>query len=238
MSTLKFLWFDLGMTLVRRNREEIMKEYLKKFNIDASLSMLEKAYHLADKKYMKNRKEYEREGRMNFLKLYFKDFALISGVGIDSCELLKIFEDEALVKKSCWKCFEFTHDVLGKLRKNYSLGLISNWDNTARSVLRQNDIDRYFDHIVISEETGYEKPDREIFEFALGVSGAKSQESLYIGDNYYDDVVGSAKVGMKSLLINKYGNYGIEEIDHTVIFGIHELPELLSTFFCDERQLV
>lgn len=51
---------------------------------------------------------------------------------------------------------------------------------------------------------------------------------MYVGDNYYDDVIGSSKVGMESCLINRFGNVGIEEIDSVrTISSVADLPRLL-----------
>ena len=40
---------------------------------------------------------------------------------------------------------------------------------------------------------------------------------MYIGDNYYDDAVGSRKAGMQALILNRFGNMGVEEIDDAPI---------------------
>jgi len=46
--------------------------------------------------------------------------------------------------------------------------------------------------------------------------------------NYYDDVIGSSRIGMDILLLNRYGHDGIEEIsDAVVITGLSEIIDLL-----------
>jgi len=235
MSKVKNIWFDLGFTLVKLNREELMCSFLSKRGYEIQMGVLEKTYHLADKKYMRNRSEYLSAENGFSYERYFTDFAKllkdeIENFTLDDNEFMNIFTEEEYKDKACWHCFDFTHDVLSKLSgEGYTLGLISNWDNTARTVIKINNLEKYFDYIVISEEIGVEKPDRRIFEHALSVSGQKVGNCLYVGDNYYDDVVGSRKVGMKSLLINRFGNFGIEEIDHPFIFGIYELPDILKS---------
>ena len=50
-----------------------------------------------------------------------------------------------------------------------------------------------------------------------------------MGDNYYDDVVGCRKVGMRSLIVNRFGRLGTEEItDCDFITGLGELLALLD----------
>lgn len=134
-------------------------------------------------------------------------------------------------QKRGWKCFPFTHHTLQALRDmGYTLGLISNWNDTAHAVLEENNLTQYFQSITISSELGIEKPDSRIFEAALNNTGFKGDECLYVGDNYYDDVVGARTVSMDSVLINPYGNLGIEELDSSVrvINSIEVLPSLLK----------
>jgi len=61
---------------------------------------------------------------------------------------------------------------------------------------------------------GAEKPDAAIFEAALQQTGYEAGQVLFVGDNYYDDVVGAQKVGIDCLLLAPYGTLGMEEIHH------------------------
>ena len=62
-------------------------------------------------------------------------------------------------------------------------------------------------------QVGVEKPDPRIFRQALELSGDSPEECLYVGDNYYDDGVGAAQVGMAFCILNPAGRLGIEELD-------------------------
>ena len=85
------------------------------------------------------------------------------------------------------------------------------------------------DTIVISSEIEIEKPDVKIFEYALSISGADRKLSLYIGDNYYDDAIGSAKAGIDCILVNPYGTLGMEEIKNIeIIPSVAELESVLG----------
>ncbi|WP_053242938.1 HAD hydrolase-like protein [Clostridium sp. DMHC 10] len=65
--------------------------------------------------------------------------------------------------------------------------------------------------------------------FALKRANVEPDECLFVGDNYYDDIVGSSKVNMKSLLINPYGKVGIEELNYAyIISNISELPKFIE----------
>jgi putative hydrolase of the HAD superfamily len=56
-----------------------------------------------------------------------------------------------------------------------------------------------------SEQAGAEKPAAQIFLAALQQVGIRPDDSLYVGDHYQSDILGARAVGMKALLIDRYG---------------------------------
>jgi putative hydrolase of the HAD superfamily len=94
---------------------------------------------------------------------------------------------------------------------------------------RQGILDR-FEALIISSEVGCEKPGERIFRLALDAAGVPAAQCLYVGDNYYDDAVGAASVGMPCLVVNRFGRLGIEEIDagQPVIRDVREVERHLG----------
>lgn len=142
------------------------------------------------------------------------------GLNLNVCELDAYWEEVKKKMDNYWLPFNGVADVLDTLKKDsIGLGVISNWDCTARDVLSDAGLIDYFDHLIISCEVGVNKPDAAIFTLALQTAGVKAQECMYVGDNYYDDVLGSRKVGMEAVIINRFGTLGIEEINDCPIIG-------------------
>ncbi|MBP3040316.1 HAD-IA family hydrolase [Bacillaceae bacterium Marseille-Q3522] len=220
---ISFIWFDLGYTLVYMNREQIYQKKLREYGIDKSMEELKLAFHLADKFFMREYPGLLGQGREKYARKYHKVLH----------KFLRIEELPEMLHQSekpvHWKTFPETLLTLQNLKNSgFGIGLISNWDHTAKDVLKQTGIFPYLDHVVISSEIQIEKPAEKIFQYALQQAGVSAEECLYVGDNYYDDVVGSRKVGMQSILINPYANKGIEELgDIQVISNIKELHSLL-----------
>ncbi len=52
--------------------------------------------------------------------------------------------------------------------------------------------------VVISEEVGYLKPDRRLFEYAERLSGAEGGSILYVGDSWRSDVLGALDAGWRA----------------------------------------
>lgn len=95
-------------------------------------------------------------------------------------------------------------DLLDALAGQCRLGIVTN-NSTAEQIekLRALDIAGYFDTIVISEDVGVTKPDPKIFAIALERIGAKPHETVFIGDNWANDIVGATAVGMAAVWLGR-----------------------------------
>ena len=104
-----------------------------------------------------------------------------------------------------WTLFPETQEVLAELkRRKLKLGVISNFDNRAYSVMQSLKILHFFDAVTLSSETGYCKPDREIFDAAVRALGIQhAAEVLLVGDSLRDDVEAAMKAGLSAVLIDR-----------------------------------
>jgi HAD superfamily hydrolase (TIGR01549 family) len=96
-----------------------------------------------------------------------------------------------------------------KLKKNYSLSIIS---NTNYALLVKNNLEKMgiyndFDLIITSVEHGTMKPNPEIFHDTLKKLQVNPANAMHIGDNYTDDYLAAIDAGMKSLLIDVEKKY-------------------------------
>ena len=107
-----------------------------------------------------------------------------------------------------WVLFPETIEVLDELKhRGLKLGVISNFDDRIYAVMRSLGILTYFDTITISSETGYSKPDRQIFEAAIRALNEPPPKILLVGDSLTDDVEAAARAGLAALLIDRAGRY-------------------------------
>lgn len=232
-STKKAIAFDLGYTLVTNNRVQLHQQFLRNQGIELEEEIIRRAYHLADKKFMRAYPKVISTGwdyyfpwfvgKVNFLLGH--QFNLIEQTNFMKQEIDRLWQSG----QSFWTPFPWTVDTLQKLREqNFRLALLSNWDASARPILSFLELDELFDVIIISDEFGCEKPDPSIFQELLLQLNCSSEEVVYVGDNYYDDVPGAAEVGIATLLLNPYGRLGMEELNYTpVVPDIRHLLELL-----------
>jgi putative hydrolase of the HAD superfamily len=143
-------------------------------------------------------------------------------------EELKQIADESVER---WqKYIRPADDVLEVLRilsLEKKIGLITNFDHSphVRKVLASSSLNNYFELILISDEAGYEKPDRKIFQRAIEHFGIKPEEAIYVGDNIVDDVLGSHQAGLNPVFINRNSKSHEHENQNSQAI-ISQLPDL------------
>ncbi|MDI2587086.1 HAD family hydrolase [Psychrobacillus sp. NEAU-3TGS] len=124
--------------------------------------------------------------------------------------------------------YEETFEVLDQLKDKYTLLLMTNGSPSLQYTKLEisPEIAPYFDHILISGAFGRGKPDPSIFEHALDLVGITADEALMVGDNLMTDILGSSKVGMRSVWINRENKPASEEVEPT--YTIENLRELFA----------
>ncbi len=102
--------------------------------------------------------------------------------------------------------FPDAHETLQYLQSKYTLHLISNGFSESQDIkISKTNIGGYFQHIIISETIGVNKPDKAIFEHALKLASTTKEESLMIGDSLEADVRGALNFGMDAIYFNPAG---------------------------------
>lgn len=225
----KYIWFDLGYTLLKLKREKLFQDVLKEIGFGISTDKIKQAFHLTDKLFMRMYPGTLGKKRSFYMPMYLGNLIYILGIRTDICSLYELWKKQLENPYKVWTPFENVETELKKLAsEGYSLGVISNWDKSAVPLLEQFELIPFFNDIIISSEVGYEKPDPEIFQIALNQADVSAEDCLYVGDNYYDDGIGSRKVGMDFVIINPYEKLGIEELeDCNIIPDISHLWEFL-----------
>jgi len=104
-------------------------------------------------------------------------------------------------------CPESSHQTLAQLgARGYRLGLITNRNSAERliTLLDELNLRSYFDLVLASGEVGAQKPDPGIFAAALERIDASPGSSVYVGDNYWADVVGAQRAGLIPVLLDPH----------------------------------
>ena len=97
-------------------------------------------------------------------------------------------------------------DLLKELKERKAIiGLITDGrSKSQRNKIKALKIEHFFDHILISEEFGSEKPDDRNFQFHIEKFAAN--EYIYIGDNFKKDFVTPNELGWLTIGLLDDGN--------------------------------
>src|SRR5215212_2543222 len=117
--------------------------------------------------------------------------------------------------------------VLPQLKEaGYILGVISNRNEPFQDLLEEHGIGEFFDFALAAGEVNVWKPDSGIFEHALQRMKISPQEAIYVGDNYFADVVGSRRAGLLPVLYDPLEIF--PEPDCVTIKSFDELNSIIK----------
>ncbi len=123
-------------------------------------------------------------------------------------------------------------DVLPVLRalkeRDFTLGVISDWDVGLAQIMRHHDLITYFDFAVVSAAVRLAKPDPELFETALRRADAIADYTVHIGDSYVLDVLGARAVGITPVLLDRRHRTDGQRLDCLVVHDLYGLLDLLD----------
>ena len=117
--------------------------------------------------------------------------------------------------------------TLSALREaGYSLAVISNRDRPFQDVLDAHGLSEFFPYSLAGGEVDSFKPEPGIFEHALRQVQVTAPETVYVGDNYYADIVGARRAGLQPVLYDP--NHIFPDADCATIRSFDELIGIIE----------
>jgi putative hydrolase of the HAD superfamily len=103
-----------------------------------------------------------------------------------------------------WRLFDDAVPTLEALAtRGLRLGVISNWDERLRPLLRGLGLSDYFEAIIVSCEVGEPKPSRLMFERAAADLAVAPEAILHVGDSREMDLAGARGAGLQARLLRR-----------------------------------
>ncbi len=104
---------------------------------------------------------------------------------------IQFYYEEQLIENSHW--IDHAEDLLNLLvKRKVKIGFVTNgFSGLQRSKFKKLGLDRYSEVLIISEEVGYSKPHRKIFDHTLEAIGALPSKTLMLGDSLTSDGKGA-----------------------------------------------
>ena len=217
----KYLLFDLDDTLLDFGKAQVFafKKLLEDENIEYNDELFEK-YETINKSLWRSfergeisNKEVTSERFIRFFSLFDRK---VDGSEVDNRDRGYLAEGNQL--------FDGIIEMLEKLSLTHNLYIASNGIAiTQYTRLKNNNLNKYFEKIFISEEIGSKKPDREFFEIIFKEICVKNKnEVLMIGDTLTSDILGANNAGIDSCLVD------IHKISNPEIVPMYKIEKTID----------
>lgn len=201
----KNIYFDLDNTLwdFKANSEETLKELFASYFPDKESEFnkfLSVYYPINDKLWVLYRK-----GVLSKEVLREKRFAdSFKQLNINHLKANDFANDYLATCPYKTKLLPHSLQILDYLKqKDYRLFLLTNGFKEVQQIkIVQSGLQNYFEKLITSEDSGYKKPHKKMFQYALKSCHSKKKESLMIGDDLDADVIASANFGMDCVFFN------------------------------------
>jgi 2-haloacid dehalogenase len=143
--------------------------------------------------------------------------------------------DGALLEKNYRRYLEQGHqlvegafELISELQNDYDLYVVTNGvSKTQYKRLRDSGLFPLFKDIFVSEDTGYQKPMKEFFDYVFSrIPNFRAEEALIIGDSLSADIKGGELAGLDTCWFNP-----TMKQNHTTItpsYQIHHLEEIMQ----------
>jgi HAD superfamily hydrolase (TIGR01549 family) len=165
----------------------------------------------------------------DFWRQHARRHVLLLGVAEDEVENLS--EEVTEKMRSGYNSVDcIPEDVpttLEALKANgYKLAVVSNRHENFSDILEKYEILAHFDFVLAAGEVGWWKPDPRLLQHAVEKLGVAPTSSIYVGDNYYADVLGARAANLKPVLIDPFSLYSSP--DCPVIIKISDLLSFME----------
>ncbi|MBX5477080.1 MAG: HAD-IA family hydrolase [Clostridia bacterium] len=203
--------FDLSYTLLTNGRSEAFHAALDRAGGGLDLGSVHELLSQADREFARRFPERAGDPVYGWIDDYTEILAAIveRHAGWEPGAAREMLAPAARAWAAGGHAWRPYPDVVPALRELRALGVrlaaVSNWGASGRAVLQACGLLDLFDAVVLSSEVGVQKPHPRIFEHALGLLGASAEGAVMVGDDYVNDVAGAAGIGMRGILLDRFG---------------------------------
>ncbi len=212
MKDVKFIYFDLGYTLVDET-DAWQTRYAKQCALEESISA-----KITPKILFENMKIASANRAPSPYGETLKKFGI-------KCNMPYCPDGE--------KVYPEAADVLRQLKKHYRLGLLANQVAGTFERLRHFGIADFFDVVVASSDYKLAKPDLRLFEIAAQKAQCSPNQIVMVGDRLDNDILPAKAMGWKTIWIKQGFGAAQSPVDKTdtpdfAVSSLWEIPAILG----------
>lgn len=183
----KYIFFDWGYTLISKFE-----------NVDDRINKILEKYNLQWENIFRKWKNYQILNSLGKIteKEIYEDLAVILNISKEDLEKIDMLLLESHILE------EETKSTIIKLyEKGYYLGIISN--NSIRNVeyiMERENIKKYFNKVIISEEVKERKPNLKVYMKAFeDIPKQEYNKIAFVSDELLEDLLGAKCLGVKTI---------------------------------------
>ncbi|MFJ8353838.1 HAD family hydrolase [Bacillus paramycoides] len=190
--------FDLDDTLLDRDMavNKLFSIILEKFYGDVKQQSVKNIMLQKFKEY--DKKSYGRNDKVKVLELFFDEFP--PKYRLPSNYIQDFWNNNF---PHCFSIHQHTINIINTIKLHIKVGIITNGSTQRQKAkIINTNLNSYFDTIIISEESGFSKPDKRIFELALNKLNVQPEDVLFVGDDLEKDIGGCQNANIKGIWFN------------------------------------
>jgi len=239
-SQYKVIVFDLHYTILRLypSRGIVYQRIFKKHGFNAHPREIKKAFSIVwkdygDKKISENSIKHHNEE--NIEKWWFDfHFKMLKRLGLkDQVVAEGINKDiphQFFSNSKIHKMYDDAKKILPFLKKHkVKLVLLTNGYKSTAKVIKYFELNKYFDHIIISCDVGMSKPDPKLYRMIAKKLSVEQKEILCVGDSYATDVIGAIKSGCGAAIIDRKNTEEKKKYDCIYLNNLTQLKNLINS---------
>ena len=212
---IKTIIFDLDRTLLNLDISEaksLENLFLNHFNTNGvNFDTFFKTYRKHNDIWWFKKSRYEAnqtEVKQNRFRDTLNELKITTELSLQEVSDLYFLE-----AKNYWQLYEGVEEILKYCSEKYAVGMITNgFTKTQNQKIEHLNISHYFNYICMSEQVGFSKPDKRIFKHTLDKLNANNDTTVFIGDDYDNDILGSINFGITPIWFNPEGQRNQENV--------------------------
>jgi putative hydrolase of the HAD superfamily len=228
LTRIKHVFFDLDHTLwdFEKNSDLTFQKLFKDYEIDLDIAIFLEVYKSINFKYWRlYRQEKVSKEQLRYQRLKEAFDAVHFSISDQLIDTLAIQYIEVMPHFN--HLFEGAIDILNYLKDKYQLHIITNgFEEVQAKKMKSSKILHYFDQVITSESVGVKKPNPIIFEHALSVAKATTENSIMIGDSLEADIEGAINFGIKAIYCD-FENNNTKSNTFETVKSLFEIKQLL-----------
>ena len=224
---IEFLLLDLDDTILDFHKAErfALSKTIREFGVEPSEAVLDRYHHI--NKWHWEQLELGVMTRDQVLVGRFAQLFEELGMEVDAAACMKQYEHNLSMGHYFLPGAE---EAVKRLKEKYRLFLVSNGTATVQhSRLTSAGLYPCFEQVFISQEIGYNKPDKAYFDRCFErIPGFAPEKALMVGDSLTSDIKGGINAGLKTVWVNPaHKDCGVIRPDYE-IEGLSQLEALLE----------